>query len=140
MNEEKQGRNAQVIPERSSGAVPKAGAATESRGKNISRRLVLASAMAVLPVYTAGYVTTQSAAAQIAAQSIPPVALVQTATAAPSLTTTSATPVATAATTRVPAAISTGTPRAAGTSVPLATATTIPASNATSTPTATSAN
>jgi uncharacterized protein with FMN-binding domain len=86
MNDEIERRNADVNPERKAATPTKAGT-TESRGKKITRRLVLASAAAILTVYVAGYAATQSAAAQLAGQAASPV-VAQTATSLPTATST----------------------------------------------------
>jgi uncharacterized protein with FMN-binding domain len=88
MNDDIERRNAEVNPERKTRAPAKA-ASKESRGKKITRRLVVASAAAILTVYAAGYTATQSAASQIAAQATSPVALAQTATSGGSPTASS---------------------------------------------------
>jgi uncharacterized protein with FMN-binding domain len=89
MNNEIERRNADVNPERKA-VMPTKAATKESRGKKITRRLVVASAAAILTVYVAGYAATQSAAAQLAGQAVSPV-VTQTATSLPTATSTAST-------------------------------------------------
>jgi uncharacterized protein with FMN-binding domain len=98
VNDEIERRNADVNPERKAPVPTKAAVPKESRGRKITRQLVVASAAAILTVYVAGYAATQSAAAQLAGQAASPVAVAQTMTSGGSLT---------AAATSVPTATST---------------------------------
>jgi uncharacterized protein with FMN-binding domain len=81
MKDEIERRDADVNPERKTAAPMKA-VPKESRGRTITRRLVVASAAAILTVYVAGYAATQSAAAELAGQAASPVAGARPATSA----------------------------------------------------------
>src|SRR5262245_44841844 len=94
----------------------KASAPKESRGKKITRRLVVASAAAILTVYVAGYAATQSAAAQLAGPASP---VAQTLTSSGSSAATSVpgvTSILAATATRVSIATATNVPTATVTS------------------------
>jgi uncharacterized protein with FMN-binding domain len=88
MNDEIERPKADVNSERKTAAPMKA-AVKESRGRKITRRLVVASAAAILTVYVAGYAATQSAAAQLAGTPASPVAVAPLVTSDGSPTATS---------------------------------------------------
>ncbi len=70
MNDEIERRNAESNTEQRVSTPAKA-ASKGGRGKKIAHSLVVASAVAVMSVYAAGYAATQSSASQIVAQASP---------------------------------------------------------------------
>lgn len=94
MNEDIERRNAGPDPDQKSVAAAKA-APKKGRGKKVAHNLVVASAIAIMSVYSAGYAVTQSAASQLATQT-QPTSLVQSSPAGAPTAAASGTPRTTA--------------------------------------------